>query len=52
MKAGKKKPLLVVDSVERSDDYKDALLVSIFGAFEAVYVVNFFILLSNYMYTS
>jgi len=40
LKAGKKKPLLVVDGTDgpRSQDYQDAVLVSLLGAFEAIYV--------------
>lgn len=40
LKAGKKKPLLVVDSTDgpRSQDYQDAVLVALLGAFEAIYV--------------
>jgi len=39
LKGGKKKPLLVVSSShEQYPDYKDALLVSILGALEAIYV--------------
>jgi len=38
LKGGKKKPLLVVDNAARSEEYNDAVLVSLLGAFEAIYV--------------